>query len=99
MRAELARRPAPPTRDTDAPADDPHHAAVEAELGDLLFACVNLCRKAGVHASLALDKANAKFAARFGAVERLAAERGIDVAAAGLETLDALWDEVKARGG
>ncbi len=99
VRAELARRPAPPSRDTVAPADDPHHAAVEAELGDLLFACVNLCRKAGVHASLALDKANAKFAARFGAVERLAAERGIDVAAAGLETLDALWDEVKARGG
>jgi MazG family protein len=99
VRAELARRPTPPSRDTVAPVDDPHHAAVEAELGDLLFACVNLCRKAGVHASLALDKANAKFAARFGAVERLAAARGIDVATAGLETLDALWDEVKAGGG
>jgi MazG family protein len=74
-------------------------AALEAELGDLLFAAVNLCRKAGVHASLALDKANAKFAARFGAVERLAAERGLDVRDAGLEALDALWDEVKARGG
>src|SRR4051794_2960491 len=35
---------------------------VEAEIGDLLFAVVNLARKAGVHASLALDKANAKFA-------------------------------------
>lgn len=70
-------------------------AAVEAELGDLLFAVVNLCRKAGVHASLALDKANAKFTRRFNAVERLAAERGIDVATAGLETLDRLWDEVK----
>lgn len=70
---------------------------VEAELGDLLFAVVNLCRKAGVHASLALDKANAKFSARFAAVERLAAERGIDVNSAGLETLDGLWDEIKAR--
>jgi MazG family protein len=97
VRVELSRRPAPPSADTVAPADDPHHAAVEGELGDLLFACVNLCRKAGVHASLALDKANAKFAARFGAVERLAAERGIDVATAGLEVLDGLWDEVKAR--
>jgi uncharacterized protein YabN with tetrapyrrole methylase and pyrophosphatase domain len=48
-----------------------------------------------VHASLALDKANAKFAARFGAVEQLARERGIDVTTAGLATLDALWDEVK----
>jgi MazG family protein len=96
VQAELARRPTPPARDTVAPADDPHHAALEAELGDLLFACVNLCRKAGVHASLALDKANAKFAARFGAVERLAAARGIDVASAGIEVLDGLWEEIKA---
>jgi MazG family protein len=70
---------------------------LEAELGDLLFAVVNLCRKAGVHASLALDKANAKFARRFGEVERLAAERGLEVATAGLAQLDALWDEVKLR--
>jgi len=96
-RVELARRPHAPSPDTVAPADDPHHARVEAELGDLLFACVNLCRKAGVHASLALDKANAKFARRFGAVERLAAERGVDVGTAGLEALDRLWDEAKAR--
>jgi MazG family protein len=96
VRVELARRPSAPSRDTVAPADDPHHATLEAELGDLLFACVNLCRKSGVHASLALDRANAKFAARFGAVERLAVERGIDVATAGLAVLDGLWDEVKA---
>lgn len=73
-----------------------HHERLEAELGDLLFAAVNLCRKAGVHASLALDKANLKFARRFESVERLARERGIDVRTAGLETLDRLWDEVKA---
>lgn len=70
---------------------------LERELGDLLFAAVNLCRKAGVHPALALDKANAKFVRRFGAIERLAAERGIDVATAGLAVLDGLWDEVKAR--
>src|SRR5215218_8548253 len=80
----------------DAPPSDARQAALESELGDLLFACVNLCRKAGVHASLALDRANAKFASRFGAVERLAAERGIEVGTAGLEELDRLWDEVKA---
>lgn len=79
-----------------APQHDHAHAALEGELGDLLFAVVNLCRKAGVHASLALDKANAKFARRFGAIERLSAERGIDVRTAGLAVLDALWDEVKA---
>jgi MazG family protein len=75
-------------------AADP--AALEAELGDLLFAVVNLCRKANVHASLALDRANAKFARRFTAIERLASERGIDVRTAGLAVLDGLWDEVKA---
>jgi MazG family protein len=79
------------------PSADPRHAQLEAELGDLLFSVVNLCRKAGVHPSLALDKANAKFQARFEAVERLAAERGIDVRTAGLAALDELWDEVKAR--
>ena len=71
---------------------------LEGEVGDLLFAVVNLARKAGVHASLALDKANAKFAARFTAIEQLAAARGIDVNTAGLTLLDRLWDEVKAGG-
>lgn len=69
---------------------------LEGELGDLLFAVVNLCRKTGVHAGLALDRANAKFTRRFTAVERLAASRDIDVKTAGLAVLDPLWDEVKA---
>lgn len=70
---------------------------VEEEIGDLLFAVVNLSRKAGVHPALALDKANVKFARRFGAVEKMAAERGLKVGEATLEELDALWDEVKSR--
>lgn len=69
---------------------------LEGELGDLLFAVVNLCRKAGVHPALALDKANVKFAERFTAVELMAGERGLRVGEASLEQLDALWDEVKA---
>ncbi len=77
------------------PSLDANHARLESELGDLLFSVVNLCRKAGVHPSLALDKANAKFQARFEAVEALAAERGIDVRTAGLAVLDSLWDEGK----
>jgi nucleoside triphosphate diphosphatase len=92
VREELRASP-PPKGD---PVYDERHARLEAEIGDLLFAVVNLARKAGVHASLALDRANAKFTARFSAIEKLAAERGIDVNTAGLTALDALWDEVKA---
>lgn len=82
-------------REGDAPVHDDIHALLEDELGDLLFSCVNLCRKVGVHASLALDRANRKFADRFTSVERLAAERGLVLGEATLEELDALWDEVK----
>ncbi len=77
------------------PSRDAGHQQLEAELGDLLFAAVNLCRKAGVHPSLALDRANAKFQRRFESVEQLARERAIDVRTAGLEALDRLWDETK----
>jgi uncharacterized protein YabN with tetrapyrrole methylase and pyrophosphatase domain len=78
-----------------APIQDESHERVESELGDLLFACVNLCRKAGVHASLALDKANSKFERRFAGMEALASLRGLDLHTLGLEKLDELWDEVK----
>jgi MazG family protein len=75
----------------------PNQARLEAELGDLLFAVVNLCRKADVHPELALDAANVKFARRFGAVEKLATTRGLKVGQASLGELDALWDEVKSQ--
>lgn len=67
------------------------------EIGDVLFAAVNVARKAGVHPSAALQAATAKFVSRFRAVERLARERGIDVETAGLEPLDRLWEEVKEK--
>lgn len=71
------------------------HDALEDELGDLLFAVVNLARKAGVQPGAALDRANRKFARRFGRIEALARERDIVMDRAGLEQLDLLWDEVK----
>ncbi|HKT07704.1 MAG TPA: MazG nucleotide pyrophosphohydrolase domain-containing protein, partial [Gemmatimonadaceae bacterium] len=72
--------------------------ALEDELGDLLFAVVNLCRRANVHAAVALDRANQKFVRRFEAMEQIAAERGVALASLDLDALDALWNEVK-RGG
>jgi nucleoside triphosphate diphosphatase len=86
-------RPAAADPNTPAPrASD----ALAQEIGDLLFAVVNLARKAGVDPGSALDRANRKFRDRFEAVERLAERRGLELDQAGLEALDRLWDEVKA---
>ncbi len=68
---------------------------LEDEIGDLLFAVVNLARKLDVEPAHALERANAKFARRFAAVERLAAERGVPLGRASLAQLDRLWEEVK----
>jgi tetrapyrrole methylase family protein/MazG family protein len=68
---------------------------VQEELGDLLFAVVNVARHLDVDPELALRAATVKFRRRFEQVERLAGERGIDLHSAGLETLDMLWDEIK----
>jgi nucleoside triphosphate diphosphatase len=70
---------------------------LEDELGDLLFAVVNLVRLAGAHPTPVLARANEKFARRFGAIEAMARERGVAMETATLEELDRLWDEVKAR--
>jgi nucleoside triphosphate diphosphatase len=72
--------------------------ALEEELGDLLFAVVNLTRLTGQHSMQALQRANQKFIGRFDALELLARERGVELGKASLEELDLLWDEVKIRG-
>jgi len=71
--------------------------AVQDEVGDLLFAVVNLARKLAIDPRAALERANDKFQRRFEAVERLAEQRGVEVGHAGLDELDKLWDEVKAQ--
>ena len=72
--------------------------ALETELGDLLFAVVNLSRKLGIEPNRALERANEKFTRRFEQVEALAEERGIQIGRASLAELDTLWEEVKAKG-
>lgn len=67
-------------------------AALEEEIGDLLFAAANLARKLEVEPETALRRATAKFERRFRQVEALAAERGIGH---DLDALEALWQEVK----
>lgn len=74
---------------------NPPSRRVEEEVGDLLFAVVNLSRKLGCDPRAALEKANTRFLERFRTVEQLAADRGVDIATAGLEVLDRLWEEAK----
>lgn len=89
-------RDSPAVRDPDPnPPGPPPSDELVDEIGDLLFAVVNLARKAGVQPGPALDRANQKFRRRFEEIERLAAERGMELSTAGLEVLDGLWDEVK----
>ena len=77
---------------------DTHDAQrIREEMGDLLFAVVNLARRAGVHPTTALAEANRKFRRRFERLEALARERDIDLAEAELDVMDGLWDELKAR--
>jgi len=67
----------------------------QAEIGDVLFAAVNVARRAGVHPSAALRAATDKFVRRFHALEARAAVRGVELGRADLAALDRLWDEVK----
>ena len=68
---------------------------VAEELGDLLFACVNVARFLGVQSEEALTAATDKFIARFALVEEKVRSRGQDMRDLPLATLDKLWDEAK----
>lgn len=65
------------------------------ELGDLLFAAVNVARFLSCDPEEALDAACDKFTNRFRQVEEAAAQRGCAMERLSLEELDALWDAVK----
>ncbi len=65
------------------------------ELGDLLMVLVNLARKLDIDSESALRGANAKFAARFAHVERLASQRAVELRALNMDELDELWQLAK----
>ncbi|MCE0757653.1 nucleoside triphosphate pyrophosphohydrolase [Marinobacter sp. G11] len=69
--------------------------AVEDELGDLLFVCVNLARFMKVNPEQALKRTNRKFEMRFRAIEEILAAEGRDMDEESLEALDAIWQRVK----
>ena len=79
----------------EALTDNRDAGRVEEEVGDLLFAVANLSRKLGVEPESALRRANDKFAARFGQLERRYHDRGVEMNTAGLDALEQEWDRVK----
>jgi len=67
----------------------------EEEMGDLLFAAVNLCRHFKVEPSVALRRTNAKFVKRFRHVEKRMHETGQPMTRENLGAMDRYWDEAK----
>jgi MazG family protein len=78
-------------------ADERDRVRVEDEVGDLLFAAVNVARQLGVDPETALKRSNRKFRRRFAHVERRLEEQGSSAKEATLEQMDALWEEAKGR--
>jgi tetrapyrrole methylase family protein/MazG family protein len=81
----------------EAPAGDAGSAleALEAELGDLLFSAVNLCRFLKIDPSVALQRSNVKFEKRFKQVERSMKEQGRAMEKGSLALMDRYWEEAK----
>jgi ATP diphosphatase len=73
-----------------------NRAALEGEVGDLLFAVANLARHLDVDAEKALRGTNAKFERRFRSIETALAAEGRTPDEAGLDEMEALWGEAKA---
>ena len=74
---------------------DAAHAA--EELGDVLFSAVNVARKLKLDPEVLMTAANAKFEARFTAMESALAALGVPLEEAGLERMEAAWQAAKAR--
>ena len=75
--------------------DDAPQDRLEDELGDLLFAVVNLARKVKVESDSALRQTNLKFEARFRFIERMLAAEGRTTEDASLGEMEALWQLAK----
>jgi ATP diphosphatase len=79
----------------EAELDQPDKAKTAAEVGDLLFAVVNLARHLDADPEAILRATNLKFERRFASIERALAALGKGPQDATLAEMDALWDQAK----
>jgi MazG family protein len=86
------RRELPPADPSPETEPDPRHVD---EVGDVLFACVNVARRLNVDPELALREATRRFRARVEAAERLAGDAGLTFAELPLEEQDRFFDVAK----
>jgi len=77
--------------------EDGDKAAIQHELGDLLFSIVNLARWHKIQPDMALRQANDRFRSRFHLVEEDFKTRGIDMKNVGIDALEASWQRAKRR--
>jgi ATP diphosphatase len=85
------------TREIEAALDARDDAAIQDEIGDLLFAVANLARHVGADPEAAIRGTNAKFERRFSHIENEIARRGQNLGEVGLAEMDLLWNDAKAR--
>jgi nucleoside triphosphate diphosphatase len=83
----------------DGAGDEAGPRRVREEMGDLLFAAVNIARRLDVEPESALKLTSRKFRRRFRHIERSLRARGRDLKGASLEEMEALWQEAKSEGG
>ena len=76
-------------------AQKEHESEREDEMGDLLFACVNLARKLNIDPEKALKRTNAKFERRFSYIERTLADEGRTFNQTDLDEMEELWVQAK----
>ena len=96
LREAYAAAPKSPNGKVDGAADPAALAAVELEMGDVLFSLVNVARKMGVQAEEALRATCGKFRARWAVMEGAAAGQGRRVEDLSMEEMEGLWQMSKA---
>jgi ATP diphosphatase len=84
------------TQEIEAELESGKRREIEAEIGDLMFAVVNLARHLDIDTETALRATNLKFERRFASIEKALATQGKTPTDATLDEMDALWNDAKA---